>query len=123
MTATKTNPTGITNYDISTFARLPGWQQLAQALNAVALAAGKAEIGGGQDALTKAVGHLARGVAFMDCCQDCERRLSPDGPYVDTSAAPYATDIEDGWLRGRYRCANGHEWTCGYSTAFGSWFA
>jgi hypothetical protein len=124
-TVTNDNPTGITNYNIHKFALLPEWQQLAQALNNVALAANAAKIGtGGQDELVEAVGHLARGVGFMDCCPECERfaDINDIDTFVDTIAAPYATTVEDGWLRGRYRCANGHEWTCGYALNIHLWF-
>ena len=119
MTTTQINPTGITNYDIAPWAHLPEWQALSQALNAVALAANDARIDGGQGALVAAVGHLARGVGFMDCCQQCDHLPDGiDGEFHDPSTAPYATTIERGWLRGRYRCAAGHEWTCGYALNF-----
>jgi hypothetical protein len=126
---TAANPTGITNYNIEFFARLPEWQSLAQALNNYVLAANAAEHTysdddsiDGQDALAAAAGHLARGIAFMDCCARCEDAAYDAGGMVtDTSAAPYATHIEDGWLLGSYRCARGHEWTCNYSLARGGW--
>lgn len=120
MTTNSDNPTGITNYDISRFAALPEWQHLAQALNMVALAGNAAGIGGGQDALVDAVGHLARGVAFMDCCPKCERIT--DDTIVDTGAAPFATDIDGHWIRGRYRCAQGHQWTCNHTLTFPALF-
>jgi hypothetical protein len=114
-TVTDTNPTGITNYNISRYAQLPEWQHLAQALNTVALAANRANIPGGQDDLVNAVAHLARGIAFMDCCEQCENSVDDDAGFVDTSTAPYATTIDGDWLHGRYRCWQGHEWTCGHA--------
>jgi len=56
----------------------------------------------------------------MDCCDKCERRITDD-TYTDTSAAPYATRIDGHGLRGWYRCANGHEWTCNYCLGHGGW--
>lgn len=118
---TNANPMGITDYDIAQFAQLPGWQKLAQALNDVALQAAetlppsrRGDRLRGQDRLVDAVGHLARGIAYMDCCPDCERKIA-NGVYVNTGSAPYVTEIKDGWLQGWYRCEQGHEWTCGYS--------
>lgn len=110
---TDDNPTGITDYDISPWARLPKWQDLSQLLNELVLDARRPA--GNQDDLAEAVGHLARGIAYMDCCTECARWDEDTDQYIDTSAAPYATAIEDGWLYGRYRCRNGHEWTCGYA--------
>jgi predicted GIY-YIG superfamily endonuclease len=111
-TCTQTNPLGLSDYNIAQFAALPQWQNLAQALNSVALVAHDAGIKGGQDALVEAVSHLARGVGYMDCCRECDR--TPD-EWIDTSAAPYQTKIHGGSVLGRYRCASGHEWFCWYS--------
>ena len=118
MTTTKTgtaptekNPTGITNYDIGGFARLPEWQKLAQALKAVAVASGAHRWGDTQRALVEAVAHLARGVGFMDRCEECDEGLDESDARPDTSAAQYATTVENGGISGRYRCAEGHEWT------------
>lgn len=125
MTSTRTktaNPTGIQNYDVSQFARLPGWQRLSHALNDFVVRMARTDVECSQDDIAKAVAHLARGIAFMDCCSVCER-FNDTGEFIDTSAAPYATTIGDGWLRGRYRCAAGHEWTCGYALDRGAWFA
>ncbi len=110
---TRSNPLGLSEYNIAHFAALPQWQKLAQALNDVALAANDAGVRGGQDDLVEAVGHLARGIGYMDCCSECERRQGND--YVDTSAAPYKTEIHGGSVLGHYRCGNGHEWFCWYS--------
>jgi len=112
---TDANPTGITDYNIHRFAQLPEWQHLAQAINTVVLAANRARIPGDEDDFVEAIAHLARGVAFMDCCEQCENSLDDDAGFVDTSAAPYTTTIDGGWLHGRYRCWQGHEWTCGYA--------
>lgn len=111
----RTNPLGLTDYNVSEFARLPEWQKLAQALNTVALAASHADlkIRGGQDALVEAVGHIARGVGYMDCCPECERR--DQGEWVDTSTAPYKTTIHGGSVSCMYLCGEGHEWNCWYS--------
>ena len=42
-------------------------------------------------------------------------RAQTRGLSEDTSAVPHITEIEGGWLKGYYRCAKGHEWTCHYS--------
>ena len=110
---TKANPIGITNYNVERWAQLPSWQALTQQLNNVALEAVREHIPGDQDTLAAILNHLARGIGFMDCCPECERADS--GAWVDTSAAPYATEVADGWVSGKYLCARGHRWTCGYS--------
>lgn len=71
----------------------------------------------GQDGFVEAVGHLARGIAYMDCCSECDRFTDTNDPdtFINTSAAPCITIIEDGWLQGVYVCAEGHQWNCGYS--------
>jgi len=112
-TCTANNPIGITDYNIEEWASLPGWQTLTQALNTVINEARDAGIPGNQDQLAATLNHLARGVAYMDCCPHCER--STDDTYVDTAAAPYNTTIKDNWVSGKYMCAKRHRWTCGYS--------
>lgn len=111
---TRDNPIGITGYDISTWAALPGWQKLAQTLNEVVLQARAADLQGNQDDLAVVLDHLARGIAYMDCCSQCQR-AALDGPFVDTRAAPYATEVSERGVVGKYRCVNGHHWKCGYS--------
>ncbi|MDT2010327.1 hypothetical protein FXW78_55070 [Rhodococcus opacus] len=110
---TKTNPTGIVNFDVSEFAQLPEWQELAQAMNRMALAADGAGIGT-QAEWIRAVTHLATAVGFMDWCPQCAR-TDETGEFVDPSAAPAVTDIADKWVRGGYICRNGHVWRCGHS--------
>jgi hypothetical protein len=68
-----------------------------------------------QDGLAETVGQLAQAIAFMDCCDKC-------GVNADAMTPPYAADVGDGWLHGRYRCVHGHEWTCDYSLDFPAWF-
>jgi predicted GIY-YIG superfamily endonuclease len=112
------NPLGLSDYNIAQFAKLPQWQKLSQALNHVALAANDAGLKGGQDTLVEAVMHLARGIGYMDCCPKCERGLwesTDEGDWIDTSCAPYRTQIHGGSVCGHYRCAQGHEWFCWYS--------
>ncbi|GAS98933.1 uncharacterized protein RMCC_5898 [Mycolicibacterium canariasense] len=74
-------------------------------------------MGRAQDYLADALSHLARAIGFMDSCGECDRRLELDKPdeWVNSSTPPYRTEIDGNTLHGRYRCAAGHEWTCGYA--------
>jgi hypothetical protein len=100
---TKRNPTGITDYDITKFAQLPEWQALVEAVYAVACSAQRAGISGGQDSFAEAVGHLARGVAFMDACRQCG------------SAVGVPPNITNRSMHGQYLFAEGHQWGCNFS--------
>ncbi|MGB3356033.1 MAG: hypothetical protein WBB00_25160 [Mycobacterium sp.] len=120
------NPTGITDYDIHEWAKQPEWQQITQLINRMALRSSEDQSVAvparyrrrGQDFLAQSLSHLARGIGYMDCCQQCGRAT---GWMSDTATAPYRVEVSDGkWLHGTYRCAAGHEWTCGYALAFGA---
>ena len=112
---TAKNPVGITSYNVEQWARLPIWQRLTQVLNSLTLDARDADIRGNQDALAKMLDHLARGIAYMDCCRECRTWNDAEDTWVDTSVAPYAVTLDGGWVLGKYICTQGHRWTCNYA--------
>jgi predicted GIY-YIG superfamily endonuclease len=111
------NPVGIRDYWIGDWTRIPQWQKLAQLLNDIALEAYEYNIQGNQDNFSSAVDCLIRGIAYMDCCPECEEISNG----TDTSAAPYVVSIEDGWLEGKYMCCRGHKWKCWHSIHKAAW--
>ncbi len=98
MIAGEGNPTGITNYNIEAWARLPEWQALSQALNAVALAAGRKQIGN-QDDLAAAVGHSGRPRSEVGPGPDGSPQIRTwptgvgEGPFMALSFADF-----DAWI-------------------------
>ena len=49
---------------------------------------------------------------YGDCCPACMRD-SADDELTDITW-PYAATRNGDYIRGRYACPRGHEWTCSY---------
>ena len=73
----------------------------------------------------EAVRDMAVTSPYGDMCSQCTKRcareherpasgLCPCGAYSATYW-PHAVERDGNWMRGTYRCPNGHEWTCGYA--------
>ena len=79
---------------------LPEWEVALAALAAVAHAAKKVL----HLDWIAAVDNAVRALPYGDCCSRCR-----------VTRFPHQATVADGGLSGRYRCACGHEWTCGWA--------
>lgn len=94
----------IRTFDHEPVSRLPAYADFRRLLDQVAAEAGT----GGMSAAEffAAVFDSAFTTPFADNCEIC-----------DSPSWPYAVNRDDGgWITGKYRCARGHRWECGWST-------
>jgi hypothetical protein len=88
-------------------ARLPAYAALRQALDDIATHAQAEGMTLGE--FLDALHDMGATTPFADSCQHCQ---DPDdtGPWW-----PHAATRDGAWITGTYRCARGHQWTCGYA--------
>lgn len=95
----------VRSFDHARLATLPAYQALRQALSDIgnqSADAGGCSLAG----FLEAVRDMALTAVYGDCCPRC-------GVSADM-AWPYAAVRDGQYIRGRYRCPQGHTWTCNY---------
>lgn len=106
------NPTGIRTFDNNRIAQLPEYLAASNAIDKLVHAMQRADVEIGQAEWLDALVDMAAALPYADMCQSRECRASDDTP----APPPIAATVEDGWLKGAYRCPRcGAVWTCGYA--------
>lgn len=105
----------IRSFDHRAAAELPEYRAASQALDALAHALNRAEVELEVPWLDL-VREMAAALPFSDGCDQCMHELAEETSFIH---APVAAHVEDGWVKGRYRCGrHGRVWSCGYAAAF-----
>lgn len=98
----------IQDYDHSRLAALPAYQDLRKAINDIAnQSAGSDPVSVAE--FLKAITDMALTTPYADICREC------GNAGIHEMYWPHSAIRDGDWIRGQYRCRNGHSWSCGYS--------
>ena len=108
----------VRSYDHARLARLPAYQALRQALSDISNEAAESGEPFPLADFLKAVRDMALTAPYGDMCPRCGHK-GDSGEF--TICWPYAATRDGACIRGGYRCARGHEWTCSYLVDLPAW--
>lgn len=104
-----TYETAVRSFAHEDLALLPAYHRLRQALSDLANEAAEGELAPLASFL-EAVRDMALTAPYGDTCRECSRAGHDLQIFW-----PHSVIRTGGFIRGTYRCSNGHTWTCGYA--------